>query len=135
MYQRPKCRKCWSLILGCFFPVSILNPFETEEFEKFNYWDLRISLNFKHQQLENHKCKVYQLEYKRKIIVYSFKEVPLNMQFSLTFFEIFLFQDRSVLWPAQKVIQPARVKNRNLVKFRGVLRTISNMYDKGFLRK
>ena len=46
----------------------------------------------------------------RKRMKYSFKKMIVNTQITLTLFEIFLFEDRSVLWPAQQVTLPERVK-------------------------
>ena len=39
-------------------------------------------------------------------IEYSFKKVLVNLQFTVTIFKIFLFEDRSVLWSAQQVTRP-----------------------------
>ena len=67
------------------------------------------STNFKLQQLENHKCKVYQPESIRKVIKYSFKNVTVKM-FTLTIFKILLFLGRSVPSPAQQSTGSERAK-------------------------
>ena len=41
--------------------------------EKHDFWDYNNSINFKHQELENHKCKVYQPGIIRKLIEYFLK--------------------------------------------------------------
>ena len=44
----------------------ILNPFSTGKIKKHDFWGSNVSTNFKHPQLENHKCKVYQPAYHQK---------------------------------------------------------------------
>ena len=39
---------------------QIRKPFVQEKMEKFNFCGYKIFVSFKHQWLENHKCKVYQ---------------------------------------------------------------------------
>ena len=82
------------------------NPFSTGTLSE----NSNNSTKFKLQQLENHKCKVYQPESIRKVIKYSFKNVTVMIMFTLTIFKILLFLGRSVLSPAQQSAGSERAK-------------------------
>ena len=49
--------------------------FRTGKIEKLDFWDSNNSTNFKYQQLENHKCKFYQLAYDKKAYWMLFRNV------------------------------------------------------------
>ena len=57
-------RKFWMvLILFIFFFLILFNPLSTRNIKKLDFRDFSNSTNFKHQQLENHKWKIYQPGY------------------------------------------------------------------------
>ena len=66
-------------------------------------------------------AKSINLDIIRKLIKYSLKKLPVKAIFTLTVFEILLFEGRSVLRPAQRVTGSERVKisvkNQKNVRF------------------
>ena len=51
-----------------------INPFSTGKIEKLNFRDSINSTKFKHQYLEDRKCKVYQPAYHQKAYRMLFKK-------------------------------------------------------------
>ena len=102
--------KLWGF--KCFLLIFVLlNSFGTEQFEKFNFWDPKISLDFKHKKtrdLQTQSLSTWVIT--RKLIEYSFTKMLVNQQFTSTDYETFLLEEKSILWPAQTVTQPESVK-------------------------
>ena len=109
--------------LNIVFTRMFFNLFSTGKTEKVNFWDSINSANFKHQQLKIHMCNVYQGRYIKKLIQYPLRNVSIKVMFILIFFEIFLFEDRSVLWPAQRFSGSKSVKGLT-IKPNGFLRVL-----------
>ena len=80
------------------------NPFSPRKIEKHDLWDSKIS------QTLNAIAKSINLHIIRKLIKYSLKKDFLKAMFTLSDFEILLFEARSIPWPAQLVTGSRRVK-------------------------
>ena len=77
-----------------------IDPSRTRKIEKLYFWDANNFTVFKHQQLENHKCKVYQPAYYDKVYQIFFKSRSINTVVSLPVFEILLFDGKTLLSPS-----------------------------------
>ena len=88
----------------------LFNPFSTAQIKKLDFWDANNYRNFKHNQLENRKWKVYQPDTIIRLLESSLKNVWAKGMFTLTVLEILLSEGRSVLWPAHRGTRIERVK-------------------------